>query len=130
MLERTNSTLVQFFRYGFVGGIAFLCDAGTLRLSESRLGLHYLVAAILGFVVGLLVNYWLSVLWVFHKSKVTSGSVQFGVFALVGLVGLVLNELIMWALTDGVGLHYMLSKVGATVVIYLWNFFIRKMLLF
>jgi putative flippase GtrA len=56
--------------------------------------------------------------------------VQFGVFALVGLVGLGLNELIMWALTDGAGLHYMLSKVGATVVIYLWNFFIRKMLLF
>jgi putative flippase GtrA len=130
LLERSSSGLVQFFRYGLVGGVAFVCDFSTLRFATDHLGIHYLLSAALGFAVGLIVNYLLSVRWVFDKSKITRSSVQFGVFALVGIVGLVLNELVMWSLTDGVGINYMLSKLAATVLVYLWNFTARKVLIF
>ena len=40
----TDNTFIQFFRYLFVGGIAFLVDAGSLFLLELA-GLHYLMAA-------------------------------------------------------------------------------------
>lgn len=130
LLERTSSGLVQFFRYGLVGGVAFICDFSTLRVATHYLGVHYLISAAGGFFVGLLVNYLLSVRWVFDKSKISSRSVQFGVFALVGVVGLLVNELVMWSLTDGVGLNYMVSKLAATVLVYLWNFSARKVLIF
>jgi putative flippase GtrA len=130
MVEPTNSAVVQFFRYGFVGGIAFLCDSSTLWLATSGLGLHYLLSNIVGFSVGLAVNYWLSVRWVFEKRKFSSGSVQFGLFALVGIVGVGISELAMWLLTERVGWHYMASKLAATVLVYLWNFSIRKLLIF
>jgi putative flippase GtrA len=130
MLDPTDSVVVQFFRYGFVGGIAFLCDFSTLWWVTSRLGLHYLLSAVLGFSVGLTVNYWLSVRWVFEKRKFSSTSMQFGLFALTGIVGVAINELAMWLLTDGVGWHYLGSKLAATVVVYLWNFSSRKLLIF
>jgi putative flippase GtrA len=130
MVEPTNSAFVQFLRYGLVGGIAFLCDFGTLWGATSRFGLHYLHSAALGFCVGLAVNYWLSVRWVFATRKFSRSSVQFGLFALVGIVGVGINELGMWLLTDGVGLDYRASKLATTVVVYLWNFSIRKVLIF
>jgi putative flippase GtrA len=130
MVDPTNLAYVQFMRYGLVGGIAFLCDFGTLWGATSRLGMHYLHAAILGFCVGLGVNYWLSVRWVFAKRKFSRSSVQFGLFALVGIVGVGINELGLWLLTDRVGLHYLVSKLATTVVVYLWNFSIRKVLIF
>jgi len=130
LLDRASSGLVQFFRYGLVGGVAFLCDFSTLRIATHTFGLHYLLSAALGFFIGLLVNYGLSVRWVFDGSKISSPSVQFGVFALVGVLGLLINELVMWWLTGGVGLHYLVSKIVAAVLVYLWNFSARKVLIF
>src|SRR5512145_1522077 len=130
MFEPTDSVIVQFFRYGFVGGIAFVSDFSTLWLVTSRIGLHYLASAALGFTVGLTVNYWLSVRWVFEKRRFSSATMQFGLFALTGIVGVGINHLVMWLLTDGVGWHYLGSKLAATVVVYLWNFSSRKVLIF
>ena len=130
LLEPTSSGLVQFFRYGLVGGVAFVCDFATLWLVTSWLGVHYLISALFGFCVGLLVNYWLSVRWVFEKTKISSGAVQFGLFALIGVIGVAINELVMWWLTDGVGTHYLASKIAAAILVYLWNFSARKVLIF
>lgn len=130
MLEPTNSGVIQFFRYGFVGGIAFLFDIATLWLVTSKLGIHYLVGGLLGFCVGLIVNYGLSVFWVFDRRQVSSRSMQFGMFALIGVVGVGVNELIMWLLTEKIGWHYLGSKLAATVFVYVWNFAARKTLLF
>ena len=62
-----NSTFIQFFRYTFVGGIAFLVDFGTLVLLTEVLNLHYLISAGIAFILGLTVNYLLSISWVFNN---------------------------------------------------------------
>lgn len=130
VVEPTNSGFVQFFRSGVVGAVAFGCDFGVLALATDVLGLHYLISGLFGFGVGVIVNYWLSVRWVFNKRKFSRASVQFGLFALIGVVGVGINELIMWLFTEYVGWHYLVSKLAATVVVYLWNFSIRKALIF
>ena len=130
LLEPTDSTLVQLFRYTFVGGVAFLCDFGALYALTEFAGLYYLISATLSFLLGLSVNYALSVFWVFNRHALRSRWVEFGIFAAVGLVGLGLNALIMWLLTDLVGMYYLLSKVGSTILVFLWNFAVRKASLF
>lgn len=130
VLGRTNNTAVQLFRYTFVGGAAFLCDFGTLFLLTHFLHIHYLTSAAAGFLVGLAVNYLLSVAWVFDRSSYDSRMVEFLLFLLIGLVGLGLNELIIWLCTDKFGIHYLLSKVASTGGVYFWNFFVRKYALF
>lgn len=129
-VEPTANTWLQLFRYTFVGGFAFVVDFSGLVLLKEVCGLHYLLAASLAFVAGLLTNYLLSVVWVFDARTSKNRWMEFLVFALVGVVGLGLTNLFMWLLTDCLQLYYLFSKVVTTLVVYLWNFGGRKYLLF
>jgi putative flippase GtrA len=55
---------------------------------------------------------------------------EFLLFLVIGLIGLGLNELFLWMLTDLAHVYYLISKILTAVVVYLWNFFARKILLF
>ncbi len=126
----TNNTLVQLFRYTFVGGIAFLFDFGSLYFLTDWMYVHYLASAALAFLVGITVNYLLSVAWVFQVRTMTNVWVEISIFTVIGIVGLGLNEIIIWFFTELVEFHYLISKLFSTVSVYLWNFFARKLLLF
>jgi putative flippase GtrA len=51
---------------------------------------------------------------------------NFGLFGLIGLIGLGILSLLMWLLTGGLGLNYVLSKIVATAFVYAWNFLARR----
>ncbi len=123
-------TFVQLFRYTFVGGTAFLVDIGILFALTSVFHVYYLISAAVAFVVGVTVNYVLSIAWVFSSRSTTRRFVEFTVFASVGVVGLGLNETIMWFFTGALGLFYLYSKIISAAVVYLFNFAARKALLF
>lgn len=126
----TDKLLVQFVRYFFVGGFAFVVDFGLLYILTEYARLHYLLSATLSFIAGLLVNYIISCLWVFNGSKFKNRLVEFLFFAAIGVVGLALNDTLIWLFTDCIGTHYMFSKIVAAAIVYLWNFFARKYLVF
>lgn len=126
----TDKLLVQFVRYFFVGGFAFVVDFGLLYILTEYAGLHYLLSATLSFISGLLVNYIISCIWVFSNSKFKNRLVEFLFFAAIGVVGLLLNDALIWLFTDCIGTHYMFSKIVAAAIVYLWNFFARKYLVF
>ncbi len=129
-VTHSDNTVIQLFRYTFVGGIAFICDFGSLYILTEYCHLHYLISAAVAFIFGLSVNYILSIMWVFTQRSVKSKYVEFMIFAVIGLVGLLFNELFIWTFTEFLGIHYMGSKLISTVMVYLWNFFARKYLLF
>jgi putative flippase GtrA len=52
------------------------------------------------------------------------------VFAVIGLVGLGLNELLIYFFTEYADLYYLISKMFAAALILLWNFSARKLTLF
>ena len=120
----------QLWRYTFVGAIAFAFDFGSLFALAHFGGVHYLVAAGIAFLIGLSVNYVLSIQWVFTRRSIGDKRVEFLLFAGIGLAGLGLNELFIWLFTEIVGFHYLASKIASTVFVYLWNFFARKYSLF
>lgn len=127
---KTNNTLLQLFRYTFVGGFAFLADFGTLFFLTEFCHIHYLISAGIAFIVGLIVNYFLSIKWVFNGRAIESRLMEFFIFTLIGLIGLGLNELIIWFLTDILSIYYLLSKIITAFFVYFWNFFARKVILF
>lgn len=128
--EKTENILIQFFRYCFVGGLAFLVDYGLLYLLSDKVGLHYLLSASIAFIAGLVVNYLISTFWVFSESKYQDKRKEFAIFAIIGVIGLGLTEGLMWLFTDLAGLHYMLSKLVTAALVLLWNFIARKVILF
>ena len=127
---KTDNTIVQLFRYTFVGGIAFIFDFCSLAILTEYLNIYYLISAAIAFLIGLTVNYYLSISWVFQKRSVKSKQMEFILFALIGIVGLALNEFFIWFFTEIISVHYLFSKIISTAFVYLWNFNIRKFALF
>jgi putative flippase GtrA len=68
--------------------------------------------------------------WVFNKRKLDNRTFEFGIFAIIGIVGLGLNEVLLWFFTQELLIYYLLSKIFAAAIILFWNFFARKYLLF
>ncbi len=127
---KTDNTYIQLFRYTFVGCIAFICDFSVLYLLTEFFMFHYLVSAALAFLLGLTVNYILSVNWVFNSRSLENRYAEFVVYSLIGVAGLALNELIIWGFTEYFMVHYLGSKIISTVIVYVFNFTVRKSLLF
>jgi len=122
----TNNSLLQFFRYTFVGGIAAVVDCGALWILE-MVGLHYLIAAFISFFAGLLTNYLLSKLLVFNGQVARMNSVgEFVSYAIIGVVGLVMTLVIMYIFTEWLHVYFMLSKIVSTFITLIWNYLARK----
>ncbi len=128
--EPTDSTLIQLFRYTFVGGTAFLIDFGSLFVLTEYFHVYYLVSAAVAFTLGLIVNYILSIVWVFNTRSVGNKWMEFGLFTFIGIVGIGLNEAFIWFFTEHIHFHYLISKIISTFFVYFWNFTARKFTLF
>jgi len=132
------SLIKEFFRYAIVGGISFLADFGTLTLFEEVVfsqdeDWQIFVSTAAGFVVGLAVNYILSLVFVFRSSdnKSSGKSVgEFIVFALVGVVGLGITEGLMHLGVNILHFHYMITKIVTAGIVLVWNYLGRKILVF
>lgn len=141
---KTQNTCIQFFRYVFVGGGATIVQWGLLILFKEIAGMNANLANLIGFLGGLICNYLVSLIWVFDKDKsaIKSKYGEFLAFTLIGVVGLGINQGIIWlfdnplanskALWDWLptGKYYLIGQVIATAVAFLWNFFSRKYLLY
>ena len=130
IFSKSDKTSVQLFKYGFVGGIAYCVDFGSLIFLTEVVKIHYLISAAIAFILGLLTNYAISILWVFPKRTLANKRVEFLIFSIIGLVGLGLNEVIIWVFTEFIHYHYLISKILSTVVVFFWNFIARKKILF
>jgi putative flippase GtrA len=128
-LGATDHSLVQFIRSGFVGVMSLTVDFTILYVLTSQVGLYYLHSATLAFLGGISNCYLLSVLWVFPRRTLQNRSLEFTIFAVLGLIGLGLNHVLMYGITES-GVHYLISKAVATVPVFGWNFASRKYLLF
>lgn len=144
LLEPTDDGFIQFFRFLFVGGAATLVDigAGWLFFHFCRpadwtvCGLTIsggVQSTAVGFLFGLVANYFLSILWVFRKANVNR-VVEFLSFAAIGLVGLLVKSVtfsLLGFLLPGDGdWAYLVKSVGGTLTALIWNFAARKLLLY
>lgn len=109
---------------------AFWLDFGILALLTEAAGLHYLASAAFSFLAGTTLSYVLAIVWVFDTRRFSSKTAEYALFVLVGVVGLALNEALLWLFTEALGLHYLVSKAAAATLIFGWNFGARKLLLF
>lgn len=130
VLDTFTSHLAQMTRYGIVGLGALFFDYLVLVLLTEYGHLDHLLSATAGFCVGLVVNYILATKFVFKESKLSNKRVEFLIFAIIGIGGLLFTIVLMWLLTDFFSVHYTISKAVAVGIVFLWNFYVRKIILF
>lgn len=123
-----NKNLKQIIRFCVVGGTAFLIEFGVFWLCTHLFGINYLISNCIAFSISVIYNYILSILWVFDTRK-QNKVVEMVIFIALSIVGLGINELILWLAVDFMGIGYLIAKVAATAIVTIYNFISRKLIL-
>ena len=81
----------------------------------------------ISFIISLTFNYFLSTKWVFEAKKQTPKEVI--IFVLLSVVGLGINEVLIYLGTKKLGIDVMIVKLFATAIVMVYNFITRKLIL-
>lgn len=119
----------QMIKFGFVGFLCFFIDYGIMVLLTEVAGIVYLVSSACSFTVSVIVNYILSVTFVFETDKEKSRIKEFIVFVFLSIIGLGINQLCMWFGVELLHISYLIVKIGATAVVMVYNFISRKLIM-
>lgn len=119
----------QFMKFGVVGAIAFVIDYGLLALLTELFGINYLVSATISFTVSVIFNYVASMRYVFRHKEDMSRRREFVIFVVLSVIGLLINNFVMWLGVETFGVHYLVVKIVATAIVMVWNFVTRKIFL-
>lgn len=112
-----------------VGATAFFIDWGTMTFLTEVFGVHYMISTTIGFVVSVIFNYMASMRFVFTHKEEMSRRREFIIFIVLSVLGLLLNNVLMFIFVDLVHVDYRISKVFATAVVMVYNFVTRKVFL-
>jgi putative flippase GtrA len=127
--QSDRGAVAQGKRFILVGALTASLDYLLLYVLTAHAGFNYFLSAAIGFMAGSVGNYYLSALWVFTPGKHRQ-EIEFTLFILTSLAGLVLNQFCMWAAVDWLGVNYLVAKVFAIVVVTLWNYISKKRVVF
>ena len=134
--------LNQIIRFGIVGFFCFFIDYGLTVGLANYCGVHYMISKFIGFVISAIVNYLLSIKFVFDQKKEMNKGTEFTVFFILSAIGLLINEIILFICIDVIHANsellqsYLseemmlsLSALFATGVVMVYNFISRKLFL-
>lgn len=146
--EKRKKLIAQVLKFGVVGGLSFVIDfVITLIVSAicRTVGMDVATAAtvggLFGFCISLVFNYFMSMKFVFERRDDMDRKKEFAIFALLSLIGLGINELILYfgvivsqAVVPSIVEDYpsvvtAVVKMFATGVVMVYNFISRKMTL-
>ena len=139
----------QIMKFGVVGVICFFIDfvitlgvSTALRAMGTDVKTAALIGAVLGFVISVIINYILSMKFVFERRDDMDRRKEFVIFVILSLIGLGINELLIALSIDVVYVHVKVlanylspgmatafAKIVATGVVMVYNFITRKIFL-
>lgn len=140
LLVPTDNVVNQFTRYALTGGIASVADISLFNVCANLFRINHILSNTLSFSLGLTVNYLLSREWVFNK-RTHNLKKDFLLFSVIGIIGLILGNILMFLLVDLGTLYLILGYAGDGLIksaakllimfpVLLWNFFARKTFVF
>jgi putative flippase GtrA len=112
--------LPQLLRYASVGVAAAVAHYGTLiGLVQSHLT-GDVIGTLWGFIAGGIVSYWLNRRFTFVSDRAHGAAMPRFIATAFG--GFILTGVLMWILSDQLGLYYMLAQPVITVIVMFWTF--------
>ncbi len=146
-----KNLFAQIMKFGMVGvvcfGIDYIIGYSVMKImvklgGEPIFEIASMAGSALGFTVSVIINYILSFKFVFERKEDLNRRKEFAAFIILSVIGLGLNQLIIWICVGPVygsiallreilnyDLAYTGAKVIATAVVMVYNFVTRKMFL-
>lgn len=132
----------QVLKFAAVGVVSFVVDFCVYTILCNVLNVHYQIAGISGFSIALIINYLLSMRFVFASKDDMSKKKEFMIFAILSTIGAGLNALILYLCVDVIYHQWnflaavvteewmnILAKITATAIVMVYNFITRKIFL-
>ncbi len=119
----------QFIRHILVGSVAFSIDYFVLITLTDILGLNYMWAATISFVLANAVNYFMSMAFVYDKSENISGNTAFLIFIGLSIIGLLFNNVFLYMFVQHSAISYKVAKLITALIVTVYNFSSRKICL-
>ena len=124
--EKEKHLLVQIFNFGIVGVISTIIDFLFLYIFRDCCHFPLVISNTLSFIISFLYNYWASMTFVFDVNENKNRKKNFILFLVFSVIGLGLNDFIVWIVTKKLHVYYLISKVIATLFVMVFNFVTRK----
>ena len=134
LLNKAN--IKQFISYFFVGGVAAIVEWVMFFIFANVLQINYFVSTVIAFIFSTTANWILGRITTFKDNntyKDKKAKEAFLVFIL-SAIGLLFNLILMYLFVTVMGfdssLGKTLSKIAATGIVFIWNFLIRKLVIY
>jgi putative flippase GtrA len=130
IFHKPKNTQIEVIRYFIVAVIATLFDYAIYLGCYSLLSLNIEISLTIGFIIGIWINYQLSLHWAFANRSNKKTSTELLIFVVTGIIGLFINWIIIRGFLYFNLLDPTLSRIPAIACAFIWNFGSRKILLF
>lgn len=118
--------LLRFFVTGALGSVI---DFGFTCLFKELLKVNKFVSNAIGFTLAAAFCFFLNKYWTYGSQSPLAWK-EFLTFFVVSLIGLGINSLVLYLLTEKVKMNFYLSKCFAIVVAGVWNFLANLLITF
>lgn len=116
----------QFARFALVGFASLAVDYLMLVALVEVAHLDVFISTTCSFVTSVVVNYFLSVKYVFSRRTDMSRKREFTIFAVLSAIGLALTDLFMFVGVAFLSVGYQLMKLISTFMVTWYNYFSRR----
>ena len=125
----SKAILLKLIKFGIVGFSGMIVDFGITIICKEKLKIQKYVSNAIGFTVAASTNWLLNRIWTFASNNPQILS-EYLRFLGVSVIGLGINTLILFIFNEKLKWNFYLSKVFATGVVMLWNFFANNFFTF
>lgn len=112
------------------GGTATAVDLGFLYVFTDIYKIHYLMSAVLAFIIAFCVSFYLQKFWTFRDDNREKLYVQLSQYIAVTLINLGINTYGMFFLVEKWGIKYLLAQIIMSGFIAIFSFIIYRFIIF
>lgn len=123
------SMIGKVFRFSVSGVVGAVVDFGITYLFKEILKINKFVSNAIGFTLAATVCFFLNKYWTYESQNPQVWS-EFFTFIVVSLVGLGINSLVLFLLTEKLKWNFYLSKCFAIGMAAVWNFLANLLVTF
>ena len=121
----------QLGKYSFIGIICFFLDLGILLLITKYTMIHYLLASSIGYMSGAILNYGLSINWVFKKRNLKEyWKTEFIFFIFIEILALLAMSGFLYTFKGILKLNLIAAKILSNTLAAFLNYGLKYNYLF
>lgn len=114
--------IFKFIKFIIVGFSGLIIDFSITFLCKEKILLNKYISNSFGFIIATSSNYLLNRIWTFNSIN-TNITMEFSAFIIVSIIGLLINNSVLWGIHQYLKTNFYSAKFGAIVITSIWNFF-------